>query len=106
MENVFLTPINNEEETCKQIIEMGRKIDYTTDNLLNYEYFSKHYKLIAVDLREQIKLESPDLKQKNNFIDRLERNEGATMLLIIEKSGETIVEFIQSAEQLFDSGYI
>ena len=55
MENVFLTPINN-EETCKQIIEIGRKIDYTTDNLLNYEYFSKHYKLTAVDLREQIEL--------------------------------------------------
>ena len=51
----FLTPINN-EETCKQIIEIGRKIDYTTDNLLNYEYFSKHYKLTAVDLREQIEL--------------------------------------------------
>ena len=30
----------------KKNIEMGRKIDYTTDNLLDYGYFSKHYKLI------------------------------------------------------------
>ena len=24
--------------------------DYTTGNLLDYEYFSKHYKLTAIDL--------------------------------------------------------
>ena len=42
--------IKNEEETYEQIIEMGRNNDYTTGNLLDYEYFSKHYKLIAIDL--------------------------------------------------------
>ena len=42
--------IKNEEETYEQIIEMGRNNDYKTDNLLDYEYFSKHYKLIAIDL--------------------------------------------------------
>ena len=30
--------------------------DYTTGNLLDYQYFSKHYKLIAIDLRKQIEL--------------------------------------------------
>ena len=51
MEKVFLTwQIKNEEETYKQIIEMGRNNDYTTGNLLDYEYFSKHYKLMATDL--------------------------------------------------------
>ena len=47
--------IKNEEETYKQIIEMGRNNDYTTDNLLNYEYFSKRYKLIAIDLSKNKK---------------------------------------------------
>ena len=28
--------------------DMGRNNDYTTGNLLDYEYFSKHYKLIAI----------------------------------------------------------
>ena len=28
---------------------MERKNDYKTGNLLDYEYFSKHYNLIAVD---------------------------------------------------------
>ena len=31
--------IKNEEETCKQIIEIGRNNVYNTGNLLDYEYF-------------------------------------------------------------------
>ena len=38
----FDMPIKNEEEAYQQIIEMGRNNDCTTDNLLDYEYFSKH----------------------------------------------------------------
>ena len=90
-------PIKNGEETYEQIIEMGRNNDYTTGNLLDYEYFSKHYKLIAIDLTKQTELENPDLKQQINFIGRLERNEGATMFLIIEKSEETTFEFSQNS---------
>ena len=93
----FDMPIKNAEETYKQIIEMGRNNDDTTGNLLDYEYFSKHYKLIAIDLSKQIELENPDLKQQINFIGRLERNEGATMFFIIEKSEETTFEFSQNA---------
>ena len=38
----FDMPIKNDEETYEQIIKMGRNNDYTTGNLLAYEYFSKH----------------------------------------------------------------
>ena len=68
----FDMPIKNEEETYEQIIEMGRNNDYTTGNLLDYEYFSKHYKLIAIDLSKQIELENPDLSQQINVIGRLQ----------------------------------
>ena len=59
-------PIKNDKETYKQIIEMRRNIDYTTCNLLDFllhESFSKHYKLIPIDLSKRIGLENPDLKQ-------------------------------------------
>ena len=98
MEKVSLRmPIKNKEEAYKQIIKSGRNNDYTTGSLLDYEYFSKHYKLIAIDLTKQTELENPDLKQQINFIGRLERNEGATMFLIIEKSEETTFEFSQNS---------
>ena len=74
---------------------MGRNNDYTTGNLLDYEYFSKHYKLIAIDLSKQIKLESHDLKQQINFIGRLEKG-NAAMFSITEKLEETTFEFSQN----------
>ena len=85
---------------------MGRNNDYTTGNLLDYEYFWKHYKLIAIDLSKQIVLKNSDLKQQINFIGRLERNEGAAMLFIIKKSEETTLEFTQNAATVFGFDYV
>ena len=67
-------PIKNGEETYEQIIEMGRNNDYTIGNLLYYEYFSKLYKIIAIDLSKQTESENPDLKQQIHFFGRLTRN--------------------------------
>ena len=63
---------------------------------MNYEYFSKHYKLIAIDLSEQIELENPDLKQQINIVVSLDTDNGATMFFIIEKLEETTFEFLQN----------
>ena len=35
----FEMPIKNDNETYEQIIEMVRNNDYTTGNLMDYEYF-------------------------------------------------------------------
>ena len=76
---------------------MGSNNDYTTGNSLDYEYFLKHYKLIAIDLSKKIESENPDLKQQTNVIGRSERNEAATVFIIIEMSEETTFEFTQNA---------
>ena len=34
--------------------------DYTTGNLVDYEYFPNHYKLIAIDLSKRIELKNSD----------------------------------------------
>ena len=80
----FEVAVKNKEETYEAIIEMSKNNDYTTGNLLDYEYFKDHYKFIAIDLSKQIDLENPDLKQQINFIGRLEEN-NATMFFITEK---------------------
>ena len=103
MENIFFDmPLKMTKKYMNKLFEQEETI-YTTGNLLDYEYFSKHYKLIAlskqteIDLSKQTELENPDLKQQINFIERLMRNEGATMFFIIEKSEETTFEFSQNA---------
>ena len=101
-ESFFDVPVKN-EEAYEKIMSISKNNDYTTGNLLDYEYFSKHYKLIAIDLSKQIELENPDLRQQINFIGKLE-DDKATMFLIIEKSEETTFEFSQNIVSIILNG--
>ena len=38
----FEIPVKNKEETYEKIIEISKNSDYTTGNLLDYEYFKDH----------------------------------------------------------------
>ena len=93
----FDLPIKNKEESYEEIIEMSKNNVYITGNLLDYEYFSNHNKLITIELSKQVELENPDLKQQINFTGKLEENNGATMYFIIEKSEETTFCFPQNS---------
>ena len=98
-ENAFFElPIKNIEVTYEKIIQITDHSGYyTRGNLSDYEYFKEHCKLIAIDLSKQIELENKDIKQQINFIGNLERDDdGAIMFFIIEKSEETITEFLQN----------
>ena len=91
----FDLPINTEEEAYEKIIDVSRNNEYTTGNLLDYDYFKKYYKLIAIDLsKQQVLQENEDLIQQINFIGRLE--EAANVFFIIEKKENTILEFSQN----------
>ena len=66
-QKTFKVPVKNKEDAYEAIIEMSKNNDYTTGNLLDYEYFKDHYKLIAIDLSKQIELEN-SVQQQINFI--------------------------------------
>ena len=91
----FDLPVKTEEETYEKIIDISRNNEYTTGNLLDYDYFKKHYKLIAIDLsKQQVIQENENLIQQINFIGKLE--EAANIFIIIEKKENTILEFSQN----------
>ena len=73
---------------------MSNNNDYTTSNLLDFAYFKKNYKLIAIDLSKQTKLKDP---QQIDFIGKLSNIFGATMFFIIEKLEETTFNFPQNS---------
>ena len=53
-------------------------------SILDYDYFKKYYKLIAIDLsKQQVLQENKDLIQQINFIGRL--TEAANVFIIIGK---------------------
>ena len=99
----FDVPVKNKEEAYEKIMSISKNNDYTTGNLLDYEYFSKHYKLIAINLSKQIELENPDLRQQINFIGKLE-DDKATMFFFIEKSEERTFEFLQNSVSIIQNG--
>ena len=79
----FDLPVKNEEEAYEKSIEMSNNNDYTAGNLLDFAYFKKHYKLIAIDLSKQTKLKDP---QQINFLGKPDNQDhGATMFFIIKK---------------------
>ena len=85
-------PIKNKEQTYKAITELISHGNYTTENFLNYEYFCKHYKLIAIDLSKR----NSDFKnQQIIFIGRLEQN--ATIFFITEELHTTGLKFEQNS---------
>ena len=77
------------EEAYEKIIDKSNN-DYRTSNLLDFAYFKKHYRLIAIDLSKQTKLKDP---HQIDFIGKLLRNTGATTFFLIEKSEETTFNF-------------
>ena len=87
--NFFDQPIKNDLKTYDNIkkIVTGQGDDYTTGWLLDYSYFKKYYKLIAIDLSKQ---QDADLKaiQQIIFNENLDREEGLTMFFIIEETKE------------------
>ena len=59
----FELPVKNIEETYEKITQITDHSGYyTRGNLLDYEYFKEHYKLIAIDLSKQTELENEDIK--------------------------------------------
>ena len=91
----FDSPIKTEEEAYEKIIDISRNKEYTTGNLLDYNYFKKYFKLIAIDLsKPQVLQENKGLIQQINFIGKLEK--AVNVFIIIEKKENTILELSQT----------
>ena len=96
--NFFDQPIKNNRVTYENIrkIAVGHGDDYTTGCLLDYIYFKKYYKMIALDLSKQQALDA-DLRaiQRINFTANLDRDGNTRFYFILEEVKETIFEFLQ-----------
>ena len=59
-------------------------------NLLEYLYHQKYYELISVDLSRKTNTSIPP---QNNFVWKLEKNDGATILFVSEMQQKIILNF-------------
>ena len=75
---------------------IGQGDDYTTGCLLDYTYFKKYYKMIAVDFSKQHDLDAdPKAIQQINFTANLDRPGNTRLYFILEEAKNTIFEFSQ-----------
>ena len=61
---------------------MSRNNNYAKEILLDYSYHQNHYELIGINLSRHANTSIP---QQINFIGKLEEENGAIMILIVEK---------------------
>ena len=83
-QNFYDNPIESDIEKYRELkkVMIGKEEDYTTGSLLDYNYFDKHYKLVAVDLSKQKELDAdPRAIQQIEFKYMLGTNSNSTNLL-------------------------
>ena len=100
--NFYDNPIESDIEKYRELkkVMIGKGEDYTTGSLLDYNYFDKHYKLVAVDLSKQKELDAdPRAIQQIEFKYMLGTN--STIYWVLEKSKETILEFYKGTVKVY-----
>ena len=85
--NFFDQPVKNDKVTYENIrkIATGQGDVYTTGCLLDYTYFKKYYKMIAVELNKQQALDAdPKAIQQINFTVNLDKENNTRFYFILQ----------------------
>ena len=105
--NFYDQPINDLIKQYDEVrkISTGKGDDYTTGCLLDFAYFEKNYKIIAVDLSKQKALDA-DSRGIQEIIFTCEikstvANTRVIIFYVLEKSKETILEFLKGTTKVF-----
>ena len=94
----FDQPVKNDKVTYENIrkIATGQGDDYTTGCLLDYTYFKKYYKMIAVDLSKQYALDAdPKAIRQINFTANLDTPGRTRFYFTLEEAREIFFKFPQ-----------
>ena len=100
--NFYDNPIESDIEKYRELrkVMIGKGEDYTTGSLLDFNYFEKHYKLVAVDLSKQKELDAdPRAIQQIEFKYMLGTN--SNICWVLEKSKGTILEFYKGTVKVY-----
>ena len=84
---LFDQQVKNKQEAYEKL---SRNDDFATGNLLDFSYHQNYYKLICIDLSRQTHTNIP---QQIDFVEKLEKDDCATMFFIDEKEQKAILSF-------------
>ena len=101
-QNFFDQTVRNNLITYDNIqkIATDQGDDFTTGCLVDYSYFNKHYKMIAIDLSKQQALDAgPKAIQQFNFTGN--RDLQAILFFMIEEAKESVLHFSHGTVKVF-----
>ena len=100
--NFYDNPIESDIEKYRELkkVMIGKGEDYTIGSLLDFNYFDKHYKLIAVDLSKQKELDA-DRRAIQQIEFKYMLGTDSTIYWVLEKSKETILEFYKGTVKVY-----
>ena len=82
------------------IFEKFQQVKEMNIQLVDYNHFKEHYKMITIDLSKQQEPDSdPKAMQQIDFTGNLEQQ--ATIFFIIKETKETVLDFSQGTVKLF-----
>ena len=99
--NFYDQPINDKIRQYDEIrkVPTGKGDNYASGYLLDYKYFKDFYKLVAIDLSKQKKLDAdPRAIQQIEFYGKLSVD--AFVLFVLEISKETVLEFCKGTAKV------
>ena len=100
--NFYDNPIESDIEKYTELkkVMIGTGENYTTGSLLDFNYFDKHYKLVAVDLSKQKELDA-DPRAIQQIELKYMLGTDSTIYWVLEKSKETILEFYKGTVKVY-----
>ena len=100
--NFYDNPIEGDIEKYRELkkVMIGKGEYYIIGYLLDFNYFDKHYKLVAVDLSKQKELD-PDPRAIQQIELKYMLGTNPTIYWVFEKSKETILEFYKGTVKVY-----
>ena len=100
--NAIIDGRNSDVEKYTELkkVMIGKGDDYTKGSLLDYDYFKKNCKLVAIDLSKQKELDT-DPRAIQQFQFKCKFDVESMIYIILEKSKETILEFYKGTVKVY-----
>ena len=100
--NFYDNPIESDIEKYRELtkVMIGKGEDNTTRSLFDFNYFNKHYKLVAVDLSKQKELDA-DPREIQQIEFKYMFGTNSTIYWVLEKSKETILDFYKGTVKVY-----
>ena len=100
--NFYDNPIESDIEKYRELkkVMIRKGENYTTGSLLDFNYFDKHYKLVAVDLSKHKELDA-DLRAIQQIEFKYMLGTDSTIYWVLGKSKETILKLYKGTVKVF-----